>query len=606
MSSNPVIIQNPTPLTPDAASPNNEGQVLYTDLSYNIIPDISNNPTYTLRTNVTDDTYDVFQDSLLQPQAFVPNSLFISGITSAAGIARDNVGNFYVASGQPVIPPAASTISVYNSDGTSLIRTITLNSGNPGTGPNWSTLRYLAFDTSNNLYVSSESSHGIAYVAAGASTNDNTKTIFPPGNTPDYSNKCRGLAYRQGYLYIVIKQTSPAYVIKYNVSNNEFVLLDLSSDIPTGGAPNALVYNQLYTASPNPFLYLTSSNFGGGTGENKILGISQITGTEAVFPGGTGTAAITLLTSFNDTQYPYSIVVDNTGNLYCGLAINNTFTTGQIARLASTGTISNISNVALSPSGPITGRSYGLIFDGNLNLFLSDYQNSRVIKSQPKTFVFGGPSALNVYVYRNSSITTYLYNTTSNTSVTTFGLNIECFKKGTKILCENDVYVPIEDLKIGDLVKTYKHGYQKVIMYAHSRSCDYVQSIRNQIYTYPREKNPDLIEDLHLTGGHSLLFDTLTEEESTNMRKIKWAKGDFMVEDKYKLLACLSSDLYIAAEQHVEIYHFTLEPPENAKPSHVYGVYANGVLVESCSKGAMEQTLRENKMLCDSSKTDQE
>ena len=81
------------------------------------------------------------------------------------------------------------------------------------------------------------------------------------------------------------------------------------------------------------------------------------------------------------------------------------------------------------------------------------------------------------------------------------------------------------------------------------------------------------------------------------MNQINWAREDFMVEDKYKLLACFSSRLFIAAEQNVEIYHFTLEPPNYAKPSYVYGIYANGILAESCSQGAMEQITGNNRML---------
>jgi hypothetical protein len=242
------------------------------------------------------------------------------------------------------------------------------------------------------------------------------------------------------------------------------------------------------------------------------------------------------------------------------------------------------------------GICRGLLFDGSLNLYVVDNINNRVIKSQPKTFVFGGPSIVNPSVNRGSSTTIYLYDTTNATSVTSFSFNIACFKKGTKILCENDMYIPIEELKTGDLVKTYKHGYQKVIMSAHSRLCDSVQSTYNQLYTYSREKNPDLIEELHLTGGHSLLLDTLTEEESTDMSQINWANDDFMVEDKYKLLACFSRQLCVAMEQHGDIYHFTLEPPENAKPTHVYGIYANGILAESCSRCAMEEVLGKNNM----------
>jgi hypothetical protein len=187
-----------------------------------------------------------------------------------------------------------------------------------------------------------------------------------------------------------------------------------------------------------------------------------------------------------------------------------------------------------------------------------------------------------------------------------------CFKKGTKILCNNDIYIPVEELKIGDLVKTYKHGYQKIIMCAeimsaHSNSCNYAENILNQLYTYSREKNPDLTEDLHITGGHSLLFDSLTEDESNDMKQISWDQDDFFVEEKHKLLACFSRQLCVATEQNVEIYHFALEPPKNAKPTYVYGVYANGILAETCSKCEMEKTLKKNnKILYKFGSTDQE
>jgi hypothetical protein len=258
------------------------------------------------------------------------------------------------------------------------------------------------------------------------------------------------------------------------------------------------------------------------------------------------------------------------------------------AQIYSPNSASSSSSNYTSTPGLFTDASY------NYQILYND-QSGNVATTH--VFVSKGSTP---YYYSYNNNTFVFTNTNPSTSTEAIDVNITpsngilnisvaCFKKGTKILCENDMYIPIEELKIGDLVKTYKHGYQKVIMSANSTLCDYFQKKVNKLYTYSREKNPDLIEDLHLTGGHSLLLDTLTEEESNDMNQINWVKEDFMVEDKYKLLACFSSQLCIAAEQNVEIYHFALEPPENAKPTYVYGVYANGILAESCSKSAMEQ-----------------
>jgi hypothetical protein len=232
---------------------------------------------------------------------------------------------------------------------------------------------------------------------------------------------------------------------------------------------------------------------------------------------------------------------------------------------------------------------------------ISNVETTRVFVAKGSTpYYYSYNSNTFVFTNTNPSTPTEAIDVTITPSNGILSIIVQCFKKGTKILCENEIYRPIEELKIGDLVKTYKHGYRKIIMCTHSSLSEYSKKRVNKLYTYSREKNPDLIEDLHLTGGHSLLLDRLTEEESNDMNQINWHADEFIVEDKYKLLACFSSELCIAAEQNVEIYHFTLEPPENAKPSHVYGIYANGILAESCSQGAAAQSLGKNTMLCDS------
>jgi hypothetical protein len=288
---------------------------------------------------------------------------------------------------------------------------------------------------------------------------------------------------------------------------------------------------------------------------------------------------------------PTNINTNNPGSTWTKIA-NNTTTPYVLssfnAQIYNPNSASSSSSNYTTSAGLFTDSSYNLLYNNQVSnvatilVFVS--------KGTPSPYYYSYNTNTFVFTNSNPATSTESIDVNITPSNGVLSISVACFKKGTKILCENEIYIPIEELKIGDLVKTYKHGYQKIIMHAHSSLCDYFHNKINKLYTYSREKNPDLIEDLHLTGGHSLLVDALTEEESTHMQKIQWSKDTYMVEDKYKLLACFSSNLYIAAEQNVEIYHFTLEPPENAIPDHVYAVYANGILAESCSKIAMEKT----------------
>jgi hypothetical protein len=295
---------------------------------------------------------------------------------------------------------------------------------------------------------------------------------------------------------------------------------------------------------------------------------------------------------------PTDISTNNPGTTWTNIASNTTtpyVLSSFNAQLYNPNSASSSSSNYTTSAGLFTpSYNYQILY----NTQVSNVATTRVFVSKGSTpYYYSYNNNTFVFTNTNPSTSTEAIDVNITQSNGILNISVACFKKGTKILCENDMYIPIEELKIGDIVKTYKHGYQKVIMSAHSSLCDYFQNKVHKLYTYSREKNPELIEDLHLTGGHSLLLDTLTEEESNDMNQINWVKEDFMVEDKYKLLACFSSQLCIATEQNVEIYHFTLEPPENAKPTYVYGVYANGILVESCSKSAMEQISGNNRML---------
>ena len=574
----PNVIQIPNPFNPYAVSPGNIGEVIYIDASYAVIPNIATNPTYVLSTDITDRTFDVFQNSTSLPAAFIPNSLLIGNIDLIApsGIVMDSGGNFYVGNNPYNI------ISVYDNDG-NYLRTINMYSA---VNVPLIKISFIAMDNSDNLYVTSESNTGVYIVPAGSSTNKLDETILKY----IYGNDLRGLTCNENYLYIV-KQAIPKYVIKYNLTNKQYLQIPLSNAVPVIPLicqPVAIVYNNIESV---PTLYITTID----GSNNRIYSISNITGTESI-TGGIGNADISSNTIFPDNDYPYSITMDNSANLYVGLdegSIHpvNVSSVGKIARITSVGSISNTSYLTYDGLG--IGRPLGLLFEGDNRLYVSDILHDRVIKSQPKSFVFG-QALLNAdafYVKNPSNPTqykTYLYDLTDNIIETSFILYADCFQKGTQILCENEVYVPIENIKIGDFVKTYKHGYQKVIMCKNTRSCDYVRNSKNQIHVYKKASNPDLIEDLYLTGGHSLLLDALSETEFKNMKETLYTEINLMVEDKYKLMCCFNNNIEISPQQNVELYRFTLEPPENAKHSHVYGIWANGILSESNSVMSME------------------
>ena len=168
--------------------------------------------------------------------------------------------------------------------------------------------------------------------------------------------------------------------------------------------------------------------------------------------------------------------------------------------------------------------------------------------------------------------------------------NIVCFNQGSKILClknSSEIYEPIENLKNGDLIKTIDDGYKPIVMIAKSviynRSED--KRIKDQLYICKKEDYPELIEDLIITGCHSILVDEITDNQREEI--IKQFKKIYATGDKYRLMACIDERANIYPKQgYYIIYHLALE---NENYYHNYGIYANGLLVESCSKRYLKE-----------------
>lgn len=160
-------------------------------------------------------------------------------------------------------------------------------------------------------------------------------------------------------------------------------------------------------------------------------------------------------------------------------------------------------------------------------------------------------------------------------------LNAPCFKKGTKILTKNG-YVSIENLKKGDLVKTLKNDFLPIEIIGKSiifNSGD-KKRIKQRLYKLSKSNYPDLLEDLVLTGSHSLLVNKLTEKQEEETFK---DYGHLLVTDgklRLETYLDLNADTY-SEKGNFTIYHIALE---NENYYYNYGIWANGLLVETCSK----------------------
>jgi len=162
-----------------------------------------------------------------------------------------------------------------------------------------------------------------------------------------------------------------------------------------------------------------------------------------------------------------------------------------------------------------------------------------------------------------------------------------CFNSGTKIQTMKG-YVPIETLRKGDLVNTLKDGYIPINMIG-KREIENViceERIKDKLYVCKQSEYPELFEDLVITGCHAILEDEFKNNEERE--KSREVLGDiFVTDNKYRLPACVDSRASAyEKEGKFTIYHLALENDDSRMN---YGIYANGLLVETCSKRYLKE-----------------
>lgn len=161
-----------------------------------------------------------------------------------------------------------------------------------------------------------------------------------------------------------------------------------------------------------------------------------------------------------------------------------------------------------------------------------------------------------------------------------------CFKQGTRILAFNQEtqeaeYIPVERLRKGDLVKTYARGYIPISVIGHTVLQNPKDDSKkdNRLYRFTPDMCPELEEDLFITGNHCVLWQRLSttkrEQVEEHMGKV------YVTEGKYRVPAFLDDRAKPYREAGpATIWHFALE---NNNIYDNYGVFANGLLVESSS-----------------------
>jgi hypothetical protein len=224
----------------------------------------------------------------------------------------------------------------------------------------------------------------------------------------------------------------------------------------------------------------------------------------------------------------------------------------------------------------ITGTSFtgatSVTFDGTNALSFTVQSDTEITCVTPA----GSPGLVDVVVTTPDGI---------DTLVNGFTYDIICFKEGSKILTDTG-YKLVQDLRSGDLVKTVSSGFKKIQHIGYSKMYNNVNEIRskNKLYRCSTSEYPELTEDLVITGCHGILIKNF--KDHTQIEKTQEVLGKiYITEEYYRLPACVDDRTKIFEEEGVHtIWHFSLE---NSDYYMNYGVYANGLLVETTSNRMM-------------------
>jgi hypothetical protein len=320
------------------------------------------------------------------------------------------------------------------------------------------------------------------------------------------------------------------------------------------------------------FLYAVS--FGGS---NQIIKYNLLTNVSDATWGTTTFGTI-------DVSSIWSVTIYNNIMYLCDRGVS--FNTDRISKIDLS------TNIAVwnwvSVRDPTNALGYGDY------LYVSSYFGNAVYKID---LTAPTPSAVNIYTLTAATcpiqLNGYLYVLSYNGGI--YQTNIPmpgpepviCFKENSKILTDKG-YRVIQELKKGDLVQTLNDGLlpinmigKKVIYHSASHN-----RLKDQLYKCSSNEFPEVFEDLIITGCHSILVDEFSSTEERN-KTIELLSDIYVTDNKYRLPACIDERTSVyEKEGYYTIYHLALD---NDNYFFNYGIYANGLLVETCSKRYLKE-----------------
>jgi hypothetical protein len=242
-------------------------------------------------------------------------------------------------------------------------------------------------------------------------------------------------------------------------------------------------------------------------------------------------------------------------------------------------------------NGITTSSTTGFIYLPYRNNSINPTVTATTVDPFSRVSNISGTTNLTPNAYNNITITVLSNEYNSyDWILTVFVSGPSCFLEGSKILClldNQEKYVPVEKIRRGTLVKTLSSGYKPVDMIGHAKVYNSGDSarIKNRLFRCSKKNYPELFEDLIITGCHSILVGDITEEQRA--KSIEYNNDIYITENRYRLIACLDdrAEPYEVEGEH-PIWHLALE---NDDIYMNYGIFANGLLVETASKRMMKE-----------------